>query len=110
MTTSTAIATVIDHQLAQSILDKLGYTLEELDVFGDRGWENNEISHQLYYGSIDNAGTILGYVRVENGIYYSTDNNYRTPQEAALDLIPSHLVAKTIGQIEESRATMPAYF
>lgn len=109
MTTSTTITTVINHQLADAILDKLGYTLEELDVYGDRGWENNEISHQLYYGSIDNAGTVLGYVRIENGIYYSTDNNYRTPQQAALDLIPSHLVRQIARDIELERESAVEY-
>ena len=91
--TTTAIAPAIDHQLAQSILDTLDYTLQDLSIqFGDVIIQDGDISHQLYYGSKFSNANIIGYVRIENGIYYSRDNNHQTAEQAALDLLPDNMV------------------
>jgi hypothetical protein len=84
----------IDHLLADSILDRLGYTLQDLSLdYGDVVIENGEISHQLYYSSIYSTANIMGYVYHENNFYYTfTGNNRSTPQEAALDLLDRETV------------------
>ena len=78
-----------DHKMAQSIIDRLGFDLQDLSLdFGDIVVGNNDISHQLWYDSNTNACTVVGYVWMENGCYYiSGGGNHATPQQAALELL-----------------------
>lgn len=101
----------IDHQLAESILDRLGYSLQDLSIeYGDVVLDDGDISHQLYYSTVYSDVNLQGYIRVENGIYYSNhQNNYLTAQQAALDLIPSHLVRSTLQDIEMERSVAVDY-
>lgn len=102
----------IDHQLAQSILNKLDYSLQDLSLdFGDVVIPDGDISHQLWYDSIDNACTIVGYVWIENDIYYSKpDRNHRHAELAALDLLDPELVKTTAAKIQLERQMLPDYF
>lgn len=110
MTITAVITAKNDHQMAASIIDRLGYTLQDLSLeFGDVIIEDGDISHQLFYGSIDSTANIIGYIRIENGIYFTRINNYRTPEEAALELLPTTLVEATRKEIEAERAAMPDY-
>lgn len=102
----------IDHKLAASILDRLGYSLQDLSLeYGDVVIPSGDVSHQLWYDSIENACTIMGYVWCENGIYYVSGNaNYETPEEAALELLDRHLVEVTAAKIRLDRLLGPDYF
>lgn len=102
----------IDHKLAESILDRLGYSLEDLSLkYGDVVIPSGDISHQLWYDSIENACTIMGYVWIENDIYYAKhDRNHHTPELAALDLLDSKLVQATANDILHERQALPDYF
>jgi hypothetical protein len=110
MKTQTKIA--IDWQLAKNILDRLGYSLQDLSLdFGDVVIPDGDVSHQLWYDLIDNACTIMGYVYVENDIYYARfDRNHRTPETAALDLLDEGLVQTTAAKILLERQLVPDYF
>ncbi len=101
----------IDFLLAQSVLDRLGYTLEDLSLtYGDVVIPSGDISHQLWYDSIENACTIIGYVWIENDIYYtSLGNNHRDPDIAALDLLDPGLVQATAAKILLERQALPDY-
>lgn len=101
----------IDHQMAESILDRLGYSLQDLSIeYGDVVLDDGDISHQLYYSTVYSDVNLQGYIRVENGIYYSNhQNNYLTAQQAALDLIPAHLVRSTLQDIEMERSVAVDY-
>lgn len=79
----------IDSQLATLILDRLGFSLQDLSLeFGDVVIPSGDVSHQLYYSSEYSNANLVGYVNVENGIYWSNYvNNHSTAQQAALDLI-----------------------
>jgi hypothetical protein len=102
----------IDHRLAGSVLDRLGYLLEDLSLkYGDVVIPSGDISHQLWYDSIDNSCTIMGYVWVENDIYYAKpDRNHHTPEIAALDLLDPKLVQATANDILAERESLPDYF
>jgi hypothetical protein len=101
----------IDFQMAESILDRLGYVLDDLSLkYGDVCICNGDISHQLYYSSTANSANIVGYVRVENGIYYVKWDNYKTAEQAALELIDRELVEKTRLAIESDRNSSIEYF
>jgi hypothetical protein len=102
----------IDFLLAQSILDRLGYSLQDLSLeYGNVVIPSGDISHQLWYDSIDNACTIMGYVWIENGIYYvRPDRNHKTPEQAALDLLDEGLVQTTAAKILLERQMLPDYF
>jgi hypothetical protein len=103
----------VDFQLAQSILDRLGYTLRDLSLeYGDVCFGNGEITHELHYSSLFNSHTIMGYVKQENGIYYTDgNNNYQHAECAALDLLDRGIVEDARYQIELDRASsdMPDY-
>ena len=103
---------IIDHLLAQSILDELGFSLQDLSLeYGDMAIPSGDISHQLWYDSIDNACTILGYVWIENGIYYARhDRNHHTAEQAALDLLDPTLVQATAIKIQLEKQLLPDYF
>jgi hypothetical protein len=102
----------IDDKMAQSILDRLGYTLQDLSLeYGDVVIFDNDISHQLYYGSEFNSANLMGYVWVENGIYYTgTGINHKSPELAALDLIERNKVIDAAYAIELERVTALDYF
>jgi hypothetical protein len=81
----------IDDRLAKSILNTLGYTLEDLSPIISGG----DISHQLYRNN-----SFMGYVWSENGIYYTSgENNYQTAERAAIDLLDARIVNEAIEQI-----------
>ena len=104
---------VIDDKMAQSILDHLGYTLQDLSLeYGDVVIPNEDISHQLFYSSPYNSAELVGYVWIDNGVYYTSCGvlNHKSPELAALELLPRHLVIDTAYAIEFSRATAPDYF
>lgn len=105
------IMDTIDHLMAESILDRLGMSLQDLALeYGDVVTPDGDISHQLYYSTVYSDVNLLGYIRVENGIYYSKhQNNYLTAQQAALDLIPAHLVRSTLQDIETERSVAVDY-
>ena len=101
----------IDFQLAQSILDQLGYTLRDLEMeYGDVCFAEGDIAHELYYGSLYNTHNIAGFVRCENSCYYTDgNNNYKTPEQAALDLLDRAIVedARYTIEIERASSDMP---
>ena len=101
----------IDFQLARSILDHLGFDLQDLSLeFGDVVIPSGDISHQLWYDSIHNACTIIGYVWIEHDIYYAKpDRNHRHPELAALDLLDERLVQTTAAKILLDRSLFPDY-
>jgi hypothetical protein len=102
----------IDHKLAESILDRLGYTLEDLSLkYGDVVISSGDISHHLYYGSVWSTANLMGYVNIENGIYYANpDSNHHTAELAALELLDERLVQSTAIKIVEERQSSPDYF
>jgi hypothetical protein len=108
--TSTPVDTV-DYLLAQSILDELGYSLQDLSLeYGDMVIPSGDISHQLWCDSVDNACTIMGYVWIENEIYYARhDRNHYTAEQAALDLLDPALVEKTAIKIQLEKQLLPDY-
>jgi hypothetical protein len=101
----------IDHLMAQSIIDRLGYTLRDLTIeYGDVCFENGEITHELHYSSFFNSHNIMGYVKQENGIYYTNGkNNYQHAEIAALDLLDRTIVEDARYQIEIERACAVDY-
>lgn len=103
----------IDDKMAQSILDHLGYTLQDLSLeYGDVVLPNEDISHQLFYSSPYNSTELMGYVWIDNGLYYTSCGvlNHESPELAALELLSRHLVIDTAYAIELERATAPDYF
>lgn len=103
----------VDFQMAQSILDRLGYCLRDLELeYGDVCFAQGDITHELYYGSIYNTHNIIGYVRCENSCYYTDGNsNYKTPEQAALDLLDRAIVedARLAIDLERASSDMPDY-
>lgn len=103
----------IDHLIAQSILDRLGMSLQDLSLeYGDVVIPDGDISHQLYYGSNYNASTLLGYVWCENDIYYTSNvigGNHSHPELAALDLLDRATVIDCLYAIELERAMSVDY-
>jgi hypothetical protein len=94
----------IDFQLAQSVLDRLGYILQDLSLdYGDVVIPSGDISHQLYYKSAYSDCNLIGYVWIENGLYHTAvldAGNFLFPEAAALSLLPHDLVEKTVKEIE----------
>lgn len=101
----------LDHMMAQSILDRLGYTLRDLEMeYGDICFAPGEITHELHYPSIHNSHNIMGYVKCENGCYYTNgNNNYKTAEQAALDLLDRVIVDDCKYAIELERSMAPDY-
>lgn len=103
----------IDFKMAESILDRLGYTLRDLSLeYGDVILEDGDISHELYYPAINNSHTIAGYIYNENKIYYASGshwNNHRNPYQAALDLLDRTVINDTLYEIELERTDAPDY-
>jgi hypothetical protein len=103
----------VDCEMAESILDKLGYRLRDLSLeYGDIIIPQNDITHELYYPSINNSHTIAGYIYCENGIYYASGshwNNHKTPEQAALDLLDRAVVNDCKYKIELERSSLPDY-
>jgi hypothetical protein len=103
----------IDHLMAESILDRLGYRLRDLSLeFGDVIIPHNDMTHELYYPAINNSHTIAGSIYCENGIYYASGshwNNHKTPEQAALDLLDRAIVNDAMYEIETERAAAPDY-
>lgn len=102
---------MIDFKMAESILDRLGYSIEDLSLnHPDIAFENGEISHQVWYDSIDSTCNILGYIRQCNGVYYvSGSRNYTTYQQAALELLNPTIVEECRYVIELKRAMATDY-
>lgn len=101
----------IDHQLAASIIDHLGFSLQDLSLdYGDVVIPSGDISHQLFYGSTYSDINLLGYIWVENGVYYvANGGNHRSADQAALDLLPVDLVQDAATRILLERSTIPDY-
>ena len=95
----------INHILATDILETLGYDLEDLSLkYGDVVIPGGDISHQLLYQHKNGSTEVIGYVYIENGIYYTgKHNNYVTAQQAALDLIDSKTVQNIAFALELER-------
>jgi hypothetical protein len=105
--------TAIDHRMADCILDRLGCTLEDLSIkYGDVIIPSGDITHQLYYGSNYSTANLLGYVWCENGVYFTGGGggNHETPQQAAIELLDSLLVADCKLALEDHQATAVEYF
>lgn len=103
----------VDDKMAQSILDRLGYTLQDLSLeYGDVVIPDGDISHQLYYGSEYSSTNLMGYIWVENDIYYVKTGtmNHLSPELAALELLPRHIVIDTAYQIQDERMNSKDYF
>jgi hypothetical protein len=68
--------------------------------------ETGEISHQVFAD-----GLLLGYVYCENDIYYTNqgESNYGMPTEAALELIPPHVLKDVKQSIEQRKVLLPDY-
>lgn len=106
----TATAIQIDFRMAESILDRLGYELDDLSLLnGDMVIEQGEISHQLHYASHHNAYNVAGHVWHENGLYYVSSNNYKTAEEAALEHLDRALVERTYHQLVLERSLAKDY-
>ena len=73
--------------------------------------KRGDISHQLWFDNIDNPCALLGYVWLENGIYYTSTSpdNHATPQPAALDLLDSDMVRDCAFNIELERLMAKDY-
>jgi hypothetical protein len=101
----------IDFKMAESILDRLGYSIEDLSLnYPDVVFENGEISHQLWYGSIASTCNIMGYICQCNGVYYVSGNrNYATYQQAALELLNPNVVEDCRFAIELERSMAVDY-
>lgn len=99
------ITATVGHQLARSILDRLGYTLQDLGLdYGDVVIPSGDISHQLYYGSQHSSCNLMGYVWIENDIYYTDlGGNRSSAEEAALDLLDAKIVENCRLKIEMER-------
>ena len=97
-----------DHQLANSILDTLGYTLQDISLaYGDVVIPQGDISHQLYKGN-----SLLGHVWAWGGCYHVSPDciDRTTPELAALDLITHAEIRYATKKIEANRALVPDYF
>lgn len=103
----------IDSQMAESILDRLGFSLQDLSLeFGDVVIPDSDISHQLFYSSSYNASTLFGYIWCEQGIYYTSNvigGNHRSPYVAALDLLDRATVIDCLYTISLERAMAVDY-
>jgi hypothetical protein len=103
----------IDSQMAESILDRLGFSLQDLSLeYGDVVIPDNDISHQLFFSSNYNASTLMGYVWCENGVYYTSNvigGNHTHPAIAALDLLDRATVIDCLYTIELERAMAVDY-
>lgn len=103
----------IDHLMASSILDRLGFTLQDLSLdYGNVIIPDSDISHQLYYSSNYNANTLMGYIWCEQGIYYTSNvigGNHQSPYVAALDLLDRATVIDCLYTIELERAMAVDY-
>lgn len=98
----------IDHKMADSILDRLGFDLEEIDIYGDGN--GSGITHHLFYPSRYSTANLMGYVSCENGIYYvDPANNHASPQQAALELLDRTVVENAALAIELERASAVEY-
>jgi hypothetical protein len=108
---NTVTRTNINFQLAESILDKLGFVLRDLSlIYGDVVIPSGDISHELYYSSHYNNHNLLGFIWIENEIYYTKpDSNHRSPEIAALDLLDPGLVQTTAAKILLERQAFPDY-
>ncbi|MDE2430457.1 MAG: hypothetical protein KGM99_17170 [Burkholderiales bacterium] len=107
-TATTAIQ--LDFKMAESILDRLGYELDDLSrLNGDVVIEQGEISHQLHYPSRHNAYNVAGHVWHENGLYYVSNSNYKTAEEAALEHLDRALVERTYHEIVLERSLAKDY-
>lgn len=106
-------ATPIDFQMANLIIDRLGYSLRDLSLeYGDVVIPQEDVTHELYYSSNHNSHTIAGYIYCEFGIYYASGahwNNHKTAACAALDLLDRATVNDCRYQIELERASAPDY-
>jgi hypothetical protein len=103
----------IDDKMAQSILDRLGYTLQDLSLeYGDVVIPNEDICGQVFYSSPYNSAELVGYIWIDNGLYYTSCGvlNHKTMELAALELLPRHLVIDTAYAIELERVIAPDYF
>jgi len=99
---------ITDHQLANSILDILGYTLEDLSLnYGDVVIPQGDISHQLYRNN-----SLLGHIWIWAGSYHISPNciDRTHPALAAMDLLSQAEIAFAKLQIEANRALVPDYF
>jgi hypothetical protein len=101
----------IDHLLADSILDRLGYTLQDLSLdYGEVAIEHGEIAFQLWYDSLYSSCNIMGYVYQDREIYYvSGGMNHRTAQQAALELLNPTVVEDCAYAIELERSMAKEY-
>ncbi len=105
----------IDHLMANSIVDRLGYTLRDLSLeYGDVIIPQGDITHELHYPSINNSHTIAGYIYCENGVYYASGshwNNHITAECAALDLLDRAIIedARYVLEIERASSDIPDY-
>lgn len=53
----------VDHLMAKSILDRLGYGLRDLSLeYGDVVIPQNDVTHELYYPAVNNSHTIACYI------------------------------------------------
>lgn len=97
----------IDFQMASSILDRLGFCLQDLSLeYGDVVIPDGDISHQLYYSSEYNASTLMGYIWRENDVYYTSNafgDNHRSAEQAALDLLEPYKVVDCLYMIQLER-------
>ena len=98
---------ITDHRLASSILDQLGYTLEDISLnYGDVVIPQGDISHQLYLNN-----SLLGHIWQWEGFYHTSPNciDRTTPELAALDLLPQSEILAAKLQLEINRALVPDY-
>lgn len=111
-TTLAAVAnTTIDFLMAESILDKLGYSLQDLSLeYGDVVIPSGDISHVLFYSSHHSTFNSMGSIWVENDIYYVSGNaNYATPEQAALELLDRKMVEDCAMAIKLERSMQKEY-
>lgn len=113
MTKSTIETAPIDHKMAQSVLDELGYNIQDLSLeYGDVVIPSGDITHQVYYSSTRSDYELMGYIWCENDLYYVATNyydSYRTPQEAAIQLLDKKVVAECVDRIQQRRDAAPDY-
>lgn len=106
-------STPIDFKMAMSILDRLGYCLQDLSLeYGNVCIGQDDISHQLYYGTEYSTSNIMGYVYSDNDMYYASGNhwvNHHHAECAALDLLDRAIVEDCKYAIELERAMAPDY-
>lgn len=103
----------IDSKMAESVLHELGYSLQDLSLeYGDVVIASDDITHQLYRSSIHSAYNLFGYVWCENGLYYVATNyysSYKTPEEAAIQLLDRKVVTECVRHIQQRRDAAPDY-